>query len=167
MDLNKFFQSKTFSIITWSVAGLILVLLVFSAGMSAGFKKASFSYKWGENYYRNFAGPAPKFPGNMPGHDEFMGAHGIIGQIIKIDGSTLVIKDRENTEKTVVIKEGVSVLRRLREDIKLTDLKVDDFIVVIGEPDSEGQIEAKLVRILPSPEQGLMPPPNNDNNAQF
>lgn len=147
MDINKLFQSKTFKIILISVAALIVLLSVLAAGMFIGFKKAGHSYSWGENYYQNFGGPSRGFPGDFAGKD-FMGGHGVDGQIIKIDGSTLLIEGRDNVEKIVLIKED-TLIRRLRETIKLSDLKVDEQIVVIGQPNDVGQVEAKLIRVLP------------------
>lgn len=148
MDFNKFFQSKIFKIIVFGIAGLIVLLFVFETGKMVGFRKASFSYKWGENYRQNFGGPRAGFFGDF-GVEGFMEAHGVSGQIIKIDNSSLVIKGVDNVEKIVQIKDD-TIIRHLRETLKLSDLKVNDFIVVIGEPNDSGQIEAKFIRILPA-----------------
>lgn len=159
MDFNKYFQSKGFLAITWIIATVIIVLVVFTVGMFIGYKKADFSYRWGENYHRNFAGPRGGFMinlGGFPGND-FIEAHGIFGQILKIDGSSLIVNDRGNTEKIVLIKDD-TVINRQRENIKISDLKIDDYIVVIGNPNSEGQIEAKLIRIMPAPPTGAPNP---------
>ena len=158
--------SKTFKIILISVAALIVLLSVLAAGMFIGFKKADHSYRWGENYYQNFGGPGRGLPRDFVGKD-FMGGHGVDGQIIKIDGSTLIIEGRDNIEKIVLIKED-TLIRRLRETIKLSDLKVDEQIVVIGQPNDVGQVEAKLIRVLPaSPElqRGEPSPPLNVSPA--
>lgn len=161
IDYNKFFQSKTFKAVLWGIGGLVLFLLIFGAGMSVGFKKASFSYQWGENYHQNFGGPRGGFLAPWSGRD-FIDAHGVTGQIIKIDGNTLVIKGRGDAEKIVALDEK-TVIERFRETLKPADLKVDDLIVVIGAPNNAGQIEAKLVRVMPPPPGGMststMPPP--------
>ncbi len=149
MDINNFFQSKTFKWIIIGVLSLIILLFVFKIGMFVGSRKADFSFKWGENYHRNFAGPREGFFSDFIGRD-FMDAQGIFRQIIKIDGSELVIKDKDNVEKVVLIKDD-TVIKELRNDLKLSDLKVNDNIVVIGDPNDAGQIEAKLIRIMPSP----------------
>ncbi len=168
MDYNKFFQSKIFKMTLWGIAGLIILLLVFKAGMAVGFRKASFSYKWGENYHQNFGGPRggffQDFKKDFEGKD-FIEAYGSFGQIIKIDPSTgsgqaatLVVKDsRNNVEKIVLIKDG-TVIKRFQETAKPAELKVDDRIVVIGEPNNAGQIEAKLIRLLPPTPFGSVPP---------
>ncbi len=147
MNFHSFFNSKKFHYLTWSVAGLIVLLLVFKAGVMVGYKKASFSYRWGENYHRNFAGPRQGFFGNVSDRN-FVESHGTFGQIIKIDGTTLVVRGKNNSEKIIVVKND-TVIRSGGNTVALTDLKVDDSIVTIGEPNNEGQIEAKLIRIMP------------------
>jgi len=154
MDFNKFFQSKVFKGILLGVAGLIILLLIFKAGMIVGIKKADFSCRWSDNYHRNFGGPKGGFWGGL-GDREFMDANGTFGQIIKIDSSTLVIKGRNDVEKVVVVNDKTEI-KSLKETIKITDLKVDDNIVVIGEPNESGQISAKLIRLLPAPP--VLPP---------
>ena len=146
MDLNKFFQSKTFKTVLCVIGGLIVLLLVFGAGAFVGFKKASFSYQWGENYHRNFAGPRGGFLGDFEGKD-FIEAHGIVGQIIKIDGSTLIVKGKDGVEKIVLVSDKTGINNR-RETVKVSDLKVDDQVVIIGSPNEQGQIEAKLIRLF-------------------
>ena len=46
-------------------------------------------------------------------------------------------------------------------NLTIKDLKIDDFVVVIGTPDEQGQIEAKFIRIMPSPDLLI-----NNNNTQ-
>lgn len=153
MDLNNFFQSKIFTVILIIIGAFIILLLVFKLGMDIGFRKANFSYQWGENYYRNFAGPAEKFPQSMTGADDFMSPHGVLGEIIKIDDPNLVIKDRNYLEKVVLVKDD-TVIRNLKQNIKLSDLKINENVIVIGESNESGQIEAGLIRILPPPPPG-------------
>jgi len=71
----------------------------------------------------------------------------------------LIIRGGDNVEKAVLIEKD-TVIRHFMETIKSSELKVDDFIVIIGEPDEEGRIEAKFIRIMPepaSPNQGGLP----------
>lgn len=149
MDFNNFFQSKTFKIIFVAIGGAIVSLLIFQAGAFMGFKKANFSYRWAENYHQNFGGPRQGFFEDFKGRD-FIDAHGVFGQIIKIDDLTVVIKGRDDVEKIVSVKDN-TVIERFRDAIKITDLKIDDYIIVIGEPNDVGQIEAKFIRLMPIP----------------
>jgi len=153
MDVKEFIKSRIFMIMALSLGVIAILFLTFNAGMYVGFRKARFSYQWGENYHKNFAGPRGGFFRDFGGKD-LIDANGVAGQIIKIDSQTLVIKGRDNVEKIVLVKDN-SVINRLREIIKLSDLTVDDNIVVIGEPNDQGQIEAKLIRIMPLP-SGMM-----------
>lgn len=147
MDFNKIFQSKTFKTGIFILVGLLVFLFIFKLGLVVGFKKANFSYKWGENYHRNFAGPRQGFFRGFSDR-EFIDAHGVFGQIIKIDDSDLIIKGRDEIEKIVLVNEK-TLIKSFRETIKLTDLKIDDYVVIIGEPNESGQIEAKFIRLVP------------------
>lgn len=152
MDINKIFQSKASQGILFGLAGLIVVLFIFKVGMVVGSRKADFSSRWGEKYHQNFAGPRGGFFNDL-GREDFIEANGVFGQVIKIDGQTLVVKGRDNVERIVLVKEDTAIMR-FREKIKPSDLKNDDYVVVIGEPNDNGQIEAKLIRVLPPPPSG-------------
>ncbi len=147
MELKQLVQSKIYVIVALSIAAIAVLFLTFGAGMYVGFHKARFSYQWGENYHKNFGGPRGGLFRDFGGKD-LIDANGVAGQIMKIDGSTLVIKGRDNVEKIVVVKSD-AIVKRLNETVKLSGLKVDDLIVVIGEPNDQGQIEAKFLRIMP------------------
>lgn len=156
MDLTNV-SGKKFVMVILTVFGIFMVLLaVFSAGMFAGFHKARFSYQWGENYHKNFGGLPIGMPGpGKPQHDflkgmrgdEFINPNGLSGSVIKFDTSTLYIKGDDGVEKSVAISGG-TLIRCGRDTIKLSDLKTDDKVVVLGVPSSTGQIEAKLIRVF-------------------
>ena len=148
MTWRDFFKARLFKIVVIGLAGLAVLLLVFKVGMVVGMHKAGFSSRWGENYERNFGGPRHGSFMRGWGDRDMMRAHGVFGQILKIDGIMLVIKDRDNAEKIVLLKDDTTITR-FRDTIKSTDLKVDDNIVVIGQPNESGQIEAKFIRVMP------------------
>ena len=150
MDTNKLsqcVQSKGFMVAVACLVGLAVLVGTFSLGVFVGYHKARFSYAWGENYHRNFGGPMGGLFQDFSGK-EFIDAHGTFGQIVKVNSSTLVVKGRDSVEKIVVVKDNTSIMR-LRDSIKILDLKINDNIVVIGEPNEQGQIEAKFIRFLP------------------
>ena len=83
--------NKTVKIILLSFLVLILTLAIFSAGMFVGFRKARFSYQWGENYHQLFGGrPRQNI---MPGirGDEFINPNGVSGSVIKFTTDTLAV----------------------------------------------------------------------------
>jgi len=151
--IKKLFQNR--DVLKWVIVGLagfVILILVFGAGMKIGALKAGYSYRWAENYHRNFAGPRSGFFsdwGNSP-RGEFINAHGVFGSIIKIDGNTIITKGKDDVEKTVLVSEN-TLIQKGRETVKLSDLKPDESVVIIGSPNEEGWIEAKFIRVLPAP----------------
>lgn len=148
----NFIKSKAFITLVVVLFGLALLAGTFGLGLAVGYHKARFSYAWGENYHRNFGGPKGGFFGGdfldgFSGRD-LIDAHGVFGQIAKIDGSTLIIKGRDNVEKIVLVQDDTSIMS-FRDAIKLADLKIDDNVMVIGEPDDQGRITAKFIRLMP------------------
>ena len=130
------------------LVSIIIIILIFGAGIFIGKTKARFSYRWAENYQRNFAGPRGGFLGRFPASPDgdFIESHGVFGQIIKIN-SDLVIKGQNNIERIVLISTS-TVIQKARQTITKDDLKVDDNVTVIGSPNDQGQIEAKLIRVF-------------------
>jgi hypothetical protein len=147
MNIDKIFQSKVFQGIILGIAALVVILFIFKAGMIVGIKKADFSCRWSDNYHENFGGPRGGFWGGFNDKD-FIESNGTVGQIIKIEDGTFIVRGREDVEKIIIVNDG-TVIKRLMETIKITDLKIDDQVVIIGEPNDAGQIEAKLIRAMP------------------
>lgn len=132
------------------VAGFVILILVFGAGIVIGGMKARFSYRWAESYHENFAGPKGGFLGDwrkLPPPGDFIESHGTFGEIIKMGGSDFVIKGQANVEKIIIITKD-TVLEAGRKTIAKNELKVGDSVVVIGSPNDKGQIEAKLIRVF-------------------
>ena len=147
----ELFNTKFSIKILYGVGSIIVLVLVFSLGVSVGFHKASFGHAWAENYERNF--------GTMPGRppfDNFPNASGAVGKIIKIGFPTIIVEDKDNTEKVVLIKDDTQI-QKTQEKITENDLKIDDFVVIIGSPNTQGQIEAKFIRVMPL---GMPVPPS-------
>ena len=149
MDLQPFFKSKVFTGVLIGIGVAIGALLLFNLGMFVGYQKAGFSYRWSENYHRNFAGPKDGFMEEMNGQN-FIDSHGIVGQIIKIEDGSLILKGQDGVEKIISLSTDTTI-HRFRESIKESDLQMNDLIVVIGDPDNSGKIAAKLIRVLPPP----------------
>ena len=148
--------------IFYALAIVLAVILIFQAGVMVGYLKASFSYKWGDNYFRAFGGGQERMREKMPQplngvpmpRGGFSDAHGVAGKIIKIILPTLVVQGLDSVEKIILVKEDTSIMK-FRNSIKASELKVDDFITVIGSPDANSQIEAKLIRMMPSPPESI------------
>jgi hypothetical protein len=97
-----------------------------------------------------------------------MEANGTFGQILKIEGNNIVIKSRNDVEKVIVVNDQ-TVIKSFDQTVKVSDLKTDDSLVVIGAANNQGQIEAKLIRLMPlpplnQPQNMPQPPVNNSLN---
>lgn len=157
---KNFWQSKTFQGIIFGVLGVACLLVVFKAGTIVGAMKADFSCRWSDNYHKNFAGPAKGFGDFFKGFgdNDFIESNGIFGEVIKNENKTLVVKGRDSAEKIIIIAETTEI-KSMKDTIKPEDIKINDQVVIIGEPNDEGQIEAKLIRVMPPmPIKNGMPP---------
>jgi len=138
-------------VLKWIIIGLLAVVIitfVLGIGIFVGERKAGFSYRWAEQYHRNFAGPQAGFFSDWRSfpRGDFIEGHGIFGEIIELNDSGFVIRGRDNVEKVVVTTEN-TIINRGRETIK-DELKVGDWVVIIGSPNEQGQIEARLIRLF-------------------
>ncbi len=148
MKFKEIFTSGHFNKLLIIFASVAVLILVFSAGVLVGHGKARFSQRWGENYYSNIMGHGKKGMADF-GRPGF-GAHEGLGSIIKIDENSIIIKDQANIEKTILITEQTAITKN-NQSIKIADLKIDDKIIAIGKPNNQGQVEPKLIRVLPEP----------------
>jgi hypothetical protein len=151
MTFEEFIGSKKFKKWLTIAVAIIILIVVFGAGVFVGLEKAKFSYRWSDNYFRNFAGPDPGFGTSgkfdSPFDRQYFNAHGLAGQIIKIDNKTITIKSADNNEKNVLV-DDTTVIRKNQNNLTISDLKINDNIVVIGSPDNLGQITARLIRVV-------------------
>lgn len=149
-DLKNFTQSKKFSRLLVGCGAALVMLLIFQAGVFVGFRKAAFSYRWGDNYYRTFGSP---HRGPMKGFipDNLSNAHGTSGKVVKIDLPKVTILGEDGIEKMILLKPNTAI-RKFRDAVGPKDILDEDTAVVIGSPNDDGYIEAKLMRLLPPKE---------------
>jgi hypothetical protein len=147
MEFNLPKQSYKIAII--ALLSAFLLLLSFKIGELVGFRKAAFSYRWGAQYHQNFGGPRAGFFGEDDGRG-FINAHGSFGIVLKIDGNTILVRDADNTEKTIIVNDK-TVINRMNQVIGVSDLAVDERVTIIGSPNDKGGIDAKFIRAFPAP----------------
>lgn len=158
-------KKNNYNKLKWVALGLIglaILFFVFGFGVFIGGLRARFSYRWAESYHQNFAGPRGGFFGNwrglIPLPGDFLESHGVFGEIIEIDEWELVVQDRDNIERIVVIDED-TVIQKRKNQIKKENLKISNCIVVIGSSNEQGKIEAKIVRVFNgNGEEGMFRP---------
>jgi hypothetical protein len=145
-----------FKTILYGLFGMLAVLAVFQVGVLVGYRKASYSYRWTDNYHKMFAGPARGFafekrlrpPPPMRRERGFMDAHGMFGVVLKADPDALIIEDKDGMEKTVILTPR-TVVRDRDLDIRHDQIPTDAQVVIIGRPTGRGEVEAKLIRVIP------------------
>jgi hypothetical protein len=149
-EIKKVFKNSK---VKWTICilgCLVVALIIFQAGMFVGFKKAGFSFRTGEQYFRQMGGrPDDQFMGMNIG--DFTNSHGAIGKILTIKLPAIIVSDRDNVEKTIIVSTSTDI-RQMKNKITAQDLKINDFITVIGEPNANAEIDAKLIRVMPTPE---------------
>ena len=76
----------------------------------------------------------------------------VYSEIISLNLPKIVISEPNKLERVVIVS-STTLVRRFQEEAKVSDLKTGDFVVVLGNPNDVGEIEAKLLRIMPVPPQ--------------
>lgn len=150
MELKNIHESKTVRGIIIGIGVVVLMLLILQAGVNIGERRARFAGQFGQNFERNFMGPRGGMMGNIDFDEMMPGGHGAVGEIISINLPQIVVSGPDNLEKTIVI-EADTVIRQFQKNITSSGLKIGDFIVVIGNPNDSGQVEARLIRVMPNP----------------
>jgi hypothetical protein len=145
--MTQIIRSKWFLMVVIALFSCAALFAAFGVGEMVGYHKAQFSYAWSDQYSRNFGGPQRGMFG-MPGETVFQNPHGVDGTIIKIEDQTLIINGRDQREKSVIV-DAQTQIESFQQDSKPISLRVGDHLVVLGDPNMQGQIVAKFIRILP------------------
>lgn len=145
-DVKKMFESKLLLGMFYGVSVFIIAIFIFSAGISIGMHKASFGRALNENYYGNLGMRPPLLDA-----DDLPSAHGALGKIIKTYLPKIIVSDiNDKIEKVISIDDDTNI-QKGPTSLEASELMVDDFIIVIGEPNEKGVLRARLVRVLPDP----------------
>lgn len=148
MDIKLHHVKKyAFPLIVVALIWLVFVLLVFRLGFNIGLHKGAFACKWSENYHRNFGGPPNG--AMMIDQDSSMPSHGVFGRVIGAATDTLIIKQNDGVEISVVATPN-TIIELLHQRVPLSEVHLYETVVVIGEPNDKGQISASFIRIMPS-----------------
>ena len=152
MNLKEYIQSQSFKGVLIGIFIAIISLVIFQAGVSVGERKAAFAYRFGDNFERNFKDPQGRvfMPKVFPDGSDMPSGHGAVGKIVSVNLPLVVVASPDNLEKTIVITDTTEI-RKFRDTLSVDQLSVDDFIVVLGTPNNQGQVDAKLIRLAPPP----------------
>ena len=139
---------------------LIIIFAVFQAGIFVGYHKARFYGSIEGNYYNSFnenrgrgemMGGQYGF-GNMMQDINLPSGHGAVGKIVSINLPNIVVASTDNVEKTINISND-TLIREFRNTLSTQDLKIGDYVIVLGEASStdNGVVNARLIRLIPPP----------------
>lgn len=148
--MKNFLQSPKTRAILVIIAGVIVLLVIFAFGASVGYHRGLFASRFGRYYAANFyGGPAGKVS---------FTANGVAGDVIAVSSATIAVEDRDGDEQFVTISPD-TLIREANNTVLMQDMNVGDTITVIGEPNGEGQIQARFIRLFPGSSSMPFPPP--------
>lgn len=167
--MKEFIQSRTFRIVASLIGVFLIAAVSFGGGVAVGLHKAKFSSDFGKNYERNFMGSrfndgrggqagggmmnGGQRGGGMMGFfrdvegKDLRNGHGLAGTIISITDNNIVVKDKDNKENTVTVSDQ-TLIKSQGDSLKVNDLKVNDQIVIMGNPGDNGVVNASLIRVF-------------------
>ena len=164
--MTELLKSAWFKIMLACLAVLILFIAGFSLGLCVGERKASHFMNWSQNYDRMFP------PGQRGGrHGGFMpprelpDTHGAFGKILSVSGQSVVIQNPNNLEENVLVTSSTEI-RIGRDRGTLQDLKPEVQAAVFGAPNGQGQIEARLIRLMGPPPPPPVAAPQNASSTK-
>ncbi len=131
---RSFFANKWLRRGLLALSGLFVLTLVFGAGFAAG--------RWSTSPF-SAAGPIFRVTRSIASKS----GHGAIGMIQSIDGQKITIQTRDGKLETILVNDDTRFDKNF-EKISFSDIKVSDQIVVIGSPNEEGEIKAKLIGLV-------------------
>ena len=144
-NIKTFLKSKATSHVMTAIVILAGVIIIFHAGEEFGYKKAEVMEHMSGNYYKTFGPGDPRRQGPMSYlFDDQTASHGVAGKIISASPEKIIVEDNQDIEKVVLVDKN-TIIHKQRSVITTNDLKIDDFVVVIGSPNSDGQITAKII----------------------
>ena len=147
--IKHLYANKGMRYFIYAVGVLLVLSITFQAGIFVGYHKANFARGWGENYEKNFGMHKPgSFKGMMRG-DRLPSAHGVSGKVLSVSLPNFVVEDLDGIEKSVTIKND-TIIKQAMEKISSENIKAGSYVVVLGDPSDNGQIDAKLVRVMAS-----------------
>lgn len=148
INLKNIHESKRLQEVLVGIALVVSTLLILFVGISIGERRADFAGRFSENYERNFMGPKGGMMGGI--NTRAPGGHGVVGEVININLPEIITNGPDNLEKIVSLSTS-TIIRKFMNNVSPSEIKVGDYVVILGNPNDQGKIEAKLIRIMPAP----------------
>jgi len=147
MTFKNLFQTQIVSKIMLGIGILLVVLLIFQAGIYFGARKASFACHWDNAFFgRNNDPRSPLAPFRR---FDPINPHGVVGSIVSVRLPSMMVRGDRSSDEEIVNIGPETIIRRFRENASTTDLLPGQDVIVVGESDETGGIRASLIRIMP------------------
>lgn len=147
--MQSFFSSVIARRILLGIAVLIVFFGAFWLGVEVGERKAQHAFRGSEQYGRMFGNP--RGSGRTPfGAPMLPPSHGVFGKVISVSGNSVVVQGPDGLEQNVLVTTSTQI-RVGRDQVKIDDIKLNSDIGVFGVPNEQGQIDARLIRVLKNP----------------
>lgn len=141
--------SRTGRYVGIGLGALIVAALIFHMGYAAGLRGA-----YGMHGMQRVDSDDNRPPFLQPFGNPSMprgfipGGHGLIGTITAVNGSTVALQTRDGQLRTILL--ATSTVIKAPPGATSTTLISQGEILVVGEPNEEGNIQAIIIQILPT-----------------
>ena len=130
----------------YGLAILLAVLIIFQAGMSVGYRRATFLYHWDTSYSSGLGNPHSILAPFARDADD-MNPNSVIGNLVSVHMPLIMVKGPSSAERVVLLSSS-TIIRYSGQDVSISNLSNGNQVLVIGAPDDQGQIRASFIRIL-------------------
>jgi hypothetical protein len=151
-------QKPNYRKIALIVSGAILIILIFGSGIVLGKyitkpnRQLVSEGQIGENLVK---GQGQK---GMQKNKK----RGLLGDVIKTEADKITIKGADGQEKAVITNDQTKI-KKQGSDIKITDIKTGDRIMVVGKPNDQGVITAKMIKVMAPKAEGQFQQESSQN----
>lgn len=145
--IKGLYAQKPLRLGLYVIATLFVLSVTLQLGIFIGYHKASFARDWGDHYKKNFGMERPESFRGMMGNTLPI-AHGATGKVLSVSLPNFIVEDTNGTEKTIIITNE-TIIRSGTQNASSSIITPNSIVMVLGNPNTSGQIEAKLIRLMP------------------
>jgi len=148
-NTKRLFEGKSYARLLIGLGILLVAWVIFAAGIFVGYHKATFSRDWDDMHQNGILDDNSVLAPFMHNPDD-VNPHGAMGEIISSHFPVIMIKGPQNAEQIIVIS-STTMIRLFHGMASTSAIQTGQFAIVVGEPDTKGEIQASFIRIVPPP----------------
>ncbi|MHB8660557.1 MAG: DUF5666 domain-containing protein [Minisyncoccota bacterium] len=141
-NIEKIIPSGKTRVIIGVIGALVLALLIFHAGIAVGSHRSFFGRRGMDRNFRHTFLPG----GFMLPYGFIPNSHGAVGTVTAVTLPTFAVQTRDGTSKEILV--ATSTIIHDGNNESAAAIAAGDQIIILGEPDSQGRIDARFIRIL-------------------